>query len=136
MKGHVIQKNIPVSDTKLTLGLLVGFISSHLTADKLIPVNPRVITGQPKKSLMLEVKGTPALIIKLRLFLIAHEDDFGWYITSNQRNRCSCKTSTALSADKMACRADFELHRKLYSIELVVSGKLSNEHTSLDQPMP
>ena len=36
-----IHKNISVSGTKLTLGLRVGFISSHLTVDKLFPVNPR-----------------------------------------------------------------------------------------------
>ena len=42
--------------TKLTLGLRVGFISSHLAADKLFPVNPRAITGPPKISLLLEAK--------------------------------------------------------------------------------
>ena len=64
MRGLNIHKNIPVSVTKLTLSLRVGFIGSHLTADKLFPVNPRVITGPPKISLLLEAKSTPALIIK------------------------------------------------------------------------
>ena len=45
---------------------LVGFISSHLTADKLYPVNPRPITGPLKMSLLLEVKSMPSLIIKPR----------------------------------------------------------------------
>ena len=84
MRGLNIHKNIPVSVTKLTLGLRVGFVSSHLTADKLFPVNPRVITGPPKMSLLLEAKSMPALIIKPRLILVTHTDDLGWYITSNQ----------------------------------------------------
>ena len=40
MRRLGIHQNIPVSVTKLTLGLRVGFIGSHLTVDKLIPVNP------------------------------------------------------------------------------------------------
>ena len=46
-------KNIPVSNTKLMLGLWVGFISSHLIVDKLFPVNPRAVTGPPKMRLLL-----------------------------------------------------------------------------------
>ena len=80
-----IQKNIPVSITKLTLGLWVGFISSHLTADKLFLVNPRAITGSPKISPLLEAKTMPALIIKPRFLLVTHMDDLDWYITSNQQ---------------------------------------------------
>ena len=38
MRGLNVHKNIPVSITKLTLGLRVGFISSHLIADKLFSV--------------------------------------------------------------------------------------------------
>ena len=37
------------------IDLRVGFISSHLAADKLFPVNPRAITSSPKMSLVLEV---------------------------------------------------------------------------------
>ena len=66
MSGVNVHKNITVSITKLTLGLRVGFISSHLTVDKLFPVNPRAITGPPKMSLLLEAKSMPALIIKPR----------------------------------------------------------------------
>ena len=33
---------------KLSLGIWVGLISSHLTVDKLFPINQRTITGQPK----------------------------------------------------------------------------------------
>ena len=69
MRRLGIHKNIPVSGTKLTLGLRVGFISSHLTADKLFSVNPRAITGPPKTSLVLEAKNMPALIIKPRFIL-------------------------------------------------------------------
>ena len=87
MRGLNTQKNIPVSITELTLGIRVGFISSHLTADKLFPVNPRAIMGQPKMSLLLEAKSMPALIIKPRFILVRHTDDLGWYITSNQHGK-------------------------------------------------
>ena len=80
-------KNIPDSVTKLTLGLRVGFISYHITADKLFPVNPRAITGTLKMSLLLEAKSMPALIIKSRLILVMHMDDLCWYITSNQQGQ-------------------------------------------------
>ena len=83
----VIHKNIPVSVTKLAFSLRVGFISSHLTVDELFPVNPRVITGPPKMSLLLEDKSMPALIIKPRFILVAHMDDLGWYITTNQQRQ-------------------------------------------------
>ena len=87
MRGLYIHKNILVSITKLTLGLRVGFISSHLIADKLFPINPTAITGPPKMSLLLEAKSMPALIIKPRFILVAHTDDLGWYITSNQQGK-------------------------------------------------
>ena len=87
MKGLNVQKNIPVSVTKLTLSLRVGFISSDLTVDKLIPVNPRAVTGPPKTSLLLEAKCMPALIIKPRLILVSHTDDLGCYITSTQHRK-------------------------------------------------
>ena len=87
MRGLGVHKNIPVSDTKLTLGLRVGFISSLLTVDKLFPVNARAITGLLKMSLLLEVKHTPALIIKPRLILVMYTDDLGRYITSNQQGQ-------------------------------------------------
>ena len=41
MREQNIHANIPVSGIKLTLGLRVGFISSHLTADKPFLVNPK-----------------------------------------------------------------------------------------------
>ena len=52
MRGQDVHKNISVSDTKLSLGLRVGVISYHLTADKLFLVNPRAITGPEKMSLL------------------------------------------------------------------------------------
>ena len=69
MRRLGIHKNIPGSGTKLTLGLRVGFIGSHLTVDKLIPDNPRAITGPPNMSFLLEAKSVPALIIKPRFIL-------------------------------------------------------------------
>ena len=87
MRGLVIHKNITVSGTKLTLGLRVGFISSHLIEDKVFPVNPGVITGSLKMSLLLEAKSMPALIIKPRVILVTHKDDLCWYITSNQQRQ-------------------------------------------------
>ena len=85
MRGLDIHKNIPVSVTKLTLGLREGFISSHLTADRLFPVNPTAFKGPPKMSLLLEAKSMTALIIKPRLILITHTDDLDWHITPNQQ---------------------------------------------------
>ena len=87
MRRLVIHKNIPVSVTKLTLGLRVGLIISHLSADKLFPVNPRAITGPPKMNLLLEEQSLPALIVKPRLTLVTHTDDLGLYITSNQQGQ-------------------------------------------------
>ena len=84
MRGLNIHKNNPASVTKLTLGLRVGFIGSHLTVDKLFAVNLRAITGPPKMSLMLQAKSMPVLIIRPRLILVTHMDNLGWYITSNQ----------------------------------------------------
>ena len=84
MRGLDIHKNIPVYITKLTLGLRVGFIGSHLTAYKPFPVNMSAITCPSKMSLLPEVKSTPALIIKPSFMLVAHTDDFCWYIMSNQ----------------------------------------------------
>ena len=92
MRGLDINKNSPDPISKLTLGFRIGFISSHLTANKLFPVNPRAITDPPKMSLLLEAKTMPALIIKLRYILVTHTDDLGWYIRSNSRDRCSFKT--------------------------------------------
>ena len=86
-RGLNVHKNIPVPVIKLTLSLQVGFISSHLTADKLFPVNQREITGPPNMSLLLEAKSMPALIIKPRLIFVSHTDDLGWYITSNQQGK-------------------------------------------------
>ena len=53
MRGLDIHKNVPVSVTKLTLGVRVGFISFHLTADKLFPVNTRAITQLTSYHLLL-----------------------------------------------------------------------------------
>ena len=84
MRGLDIHKNSPVSVTKLTLGIWVGFINSHLTANKLFPVNLRAITSPPNMSLLVGAKSMPALIIKPRLIRVTHTDHVGWNMTSNQ----------------------------------------------------
>ena len=60
------------------LGLRVGFISSHLTVDKLFPVNPRAIAGPPNMGIQPEAKSLPVLIIKPRLVDVTHIDDICW----------------------------------------------------------
>ena len=87
MRGLDVHENIDVSDTKLMLGLLVCFISSDLTVNKLFPINPRVVTGPPKMSLLLEVETTSSLIIEPKLILVTYTDDLGGYITSNQQGK-------------------------------------------------
>ena len=87
LRGLGIHKSISVSVAKLTLGLCVGFNSSHLTVDKLFTVNQRAITGLPKISLLLEAKSPPALIIKPRHILVADMDDLSWCITSNRHGQ-------------------------------------------------
>ena len=84
MRGLGIHKNIPVSDTKLALVLRVGFITFHLTADKLFPVYPRAITGPPKMSLLLEAKKHACIDHQAKANLV-HTDDLRRYITSNQQ---------------------------------------------------
>ena len=81
MRGLDVNENIDVSDTKLMLGLRVCFISSDLTANKLFRINPKVVTGPPKMSFLLEVENTSALIIEPRLILVTYADDLGGYIT-------------------------------------------------------
>ena len=71
MRGLNIHKNIPISITKLMLSLLVGFISSHLIADKLFPTNQSPIMGSPKMSLLLEAKSMHALIITPKFILVS-----------------------------------------------------------------
>ena len=87
MRGLDVHENIDVSDTKLMLVLLVCFISSDLTANKLFPINPRAITGPPKMSLLLEVESTSVYIIEQRVIYVTYTDDLGWYITSNQQGK-------------------------------------------------
>ena len=87
MRGLNFHKNIPVSITKLTLCLRVGFIGSRLIADKLFPVNARAITDPPKMSLLLEAKSMPALFIKPRFILVTLTNVLGWYIMSNQQGK-------------------------------------------------
>ena len=82
-KGLGVNKNIPVPDTKLTLILRVGFISSHMRADKLLPVNQRANVGPPKISLLHEVNSTPSLIMKPRLILVGTRMTLFGKITAN-----------------------------------------------------
>ena len=87
MRGLKFHQNIAVSITKLSLSLGVGFISSHLIADKLFPINLRAITGPLKMSFLLEARSMPVLIITPRLILVTHTDDLSWYIMSNQQGK-------------------------------------------------
>ena len=117
MRGLDIHKNIPDSVIKLSLGLPVSFISSHLTTDKLFSVNPRVITGPPKMCLLLETKNMPALIVRPRLILVVYTDDISWYITSNQQEQMFVqhrKPQQDFQQSKCYSRADLVLHHRLY----------------------
>ena len=60
------------------LDLRLGFISSHLTADKLFPVNLRAIMGPPKTCLLLVAKSMPSLIIKPRLIIVTQTDNLSF----------------------------------------------------------
>ena len=101
-----------------TLGLRVDSISSHLTADKLFPVNPRAITGMPKLSLLLEAKSMSALIIEPWRILVAHTDDLGWNKTCSQQQQTLVQNLNRIT--KCCTRADLVLHHKLYSNWLTV----------------
>ena len=97
------------------LGLRVGFISCPLIADKLFPVNPKMITGPLKMGLLLKAKSMPALIIKPRLIIVMYMDDIGWYKMSNQQGQMFVQ-----SLNRIVCkpyvnsRADPVLHHRLY----------------------
>ena len=47
MLGLGIHKNVPVSDTRLPLGLRVDFVSSHLAGSGVQEFPPRVLGRQP-----------------------------------------------------------------------------------------
>ena len=114
MRGQDIHKNIPVSVTILTLGLWVGFISSHLTEDKLFPVNPRAITGPLNMSLQLEAKIMRSVIILPRLMFVAHTDDLSWNIASNQHGQMFVQNLTRIVSKPNVTPADPVLHWRLY----------------------
>ena len=129
MRGLNVHKNIPVSITKLMLGLRVGFISSHLIAGKLFP---RVITGPPKMA-----KSMPALIIKPMFILVTHTDDLGWYITSNQQGKMFVQNLNRIARKPNVMPRQVPYCTKdSIPIHLVFQEKLSNSHTSLELPEP
>ena len=77
-------------------------------------------------SFLLETKSMPALIIKLRLMLVMHTDDLGWYMISNQQGQMFVQNlNSIVSKAKCYGRADTVLHHRLYSSWLDVSRKLS-----------
>ena len=133
MRGLNVPKNIPVSITKLTLGLQVGFISSHMIADKLFPVNPKAIMGPPKMSLLPEAKSTPALIIKPRFIFVTQMDDLLWGITSNQQGKMAIQNLNRIVRKPNVMPRQFP-YCTTDSIPTDVSGKLSYSHTSLELP--
>ena len=137
IRGLNIHKNIPVSVvTKLTLGLREGFISSHLTADKLFLVNTRAIKGPPKIGLLLEAMSMPALssnkglsLLRTRMTFLEHNvQPAGTDVRSKPQRDCQ--------QAKCDARADSVLHHRQYSNWIDVSGKLSNSHISLEPPEP
>ena len=124
------RKNIFVSNTYLTLGLRVGFISSHLTADKLISVNPRVTTGPSKMNLLLEAKIMSALF-KPRLILVAYTDAlfFGQNVQPAATNAHS-KPLLDCQQTKCYARDDPALYNKLYSNYSLFCNNFSNFPTN------
>ena len=136
MRGLNIHKNIPVSITKLTLGLRVGLISSHLTEDKLFPVNTRAITGPPKMSLLLEEKSMPVLIIKPRFILVTHLDDLGWHITSNQQGQMFVQNLNRIVRKSNVTPRQFPYcTTDSFLIDLMFQENFPT-HTSLELPEP
>ena len=100
-----------VSGTSLALGLRVGFFSSHLTSDKLFPVELRAITSPPNLSLLLEIISTPALIIKPWLTLVTHT---GHNVQPGEMD-ASFQPQQDCQPTKCYARADYVLNHKLYS---------------------
>ena len=111
MSGVGIHKNIFTSDTKLTLGLWVAFISSDLLwldNGELFPVDPRAIPGPPKMSLLLEAKKHTCSYHQTMAYpCCAH--GWPWLVHNVQpsSDNCSFKTWTGLSAGQMLCRGKF-----------------------------
>ena len=138
MRGLNVHKNIPVSITKLMLGLIIGFISSHLIADKLFPINPRTITGPPKMSLMLRPKIMPALIIKPRFIYPCFAHGWPWLVHNVQPAGKDVRSKHQQDYQRAKCYSKTVpvLHHKQYSNWFDVSGKLSYSHTSLELPEP
>ena len=122
MRKLGIHKNIPVSGTELTLGLRVGFISSHLTVYKLFPVNPRDITGPPKMSSLLEAKCIPALIIKPRFTFVAHTDDLGWNKTSNRIYTLSGRIGKVVASYAVVARSSPAEVGLIYTMHVALRG--------------
>ena len=83
-------------------------------------------------------KSTPVFTIKSRLFLVAkHTDGLSWYITAKQQLQMFFQTlNIIINKTKCNARVDPVLHHRLYSNSLDISGKLSYEHRSLEQPEP
>ena len=110
-----IHKTIPVSDTELTLGLRVGFITSHVAADKLFSVHPTAITGLQKMNLLLEAQNTPALINKPRL-IICCRHWWVWLVHNVQPAATNARSEPQQDFQQTKCfaRADPVLHHILY----------------------
>ena len=116
-KGLDIQKNSPVSVTKLTLGLGLGFISSHMSVDTVFLGKPRAITGPAKMSLLLEAKCMPELTIKPRLILATHMDELAWLAHNVQPAGTDVRSNPQQDCQQAKCyaRTDHVLHHRLYS---------------------
>ena len=126
MRGMNIHKNIHVSVYKLMLALRVDFISSHLSSDRLFPVNPRAIKGPPKMNFLLETKSIPSMIIKPRLILVTHMDDLEWYIISNQQGQMFVQNLNSIVSKPIVTPGQIP-----YCTTDHISGKFSYSHISL-----
>ena len=140
-RGLNVHKNIPVSVTKLMLSLRVGFISSHLTADKLFPVNPKAITGPLKMSLLLEGRGQKHACID-------HQTEVypcytPWLVHNVQQAGKDVHSKTQQDCQKAKCYASQFPYCTTDSIPIdfivlmvLGSGKLSYSQTSVELPEP
>ena len=125
LRGLDIHKDIPVSVTKFTLGLRVGFISSHLTVVKLFPVNPGAITGPPNMSLLLEAKSV--LHWSLNQACPCYVHGWPWLVHYVQPALTDVRSKPQHDCPQEKCctRADPVLHHIQYSKRRDVSGKFS-----------
>ena len=74
-------------------------------------------------SLLLEVKSTPALIIKAGFILVVHMDQWHWWVHNVQPAATNARSKPQPDCQQSTCNAmaDPVLHHILYSYKLCVS---------------